>query len=49
MAVERAIGCVKLNEHEPKDSESENSLDLEIFYIELDDFKQAAKRVKPSA
>lgn len=49
LAVERAIGCVKLNEHEQKDSESDNSLDLDIFYIELDDFKHAAKRVKPSA
>lgn len=50
MAVERAIGCVKLNQKETNDNESEeNSLDLDIFYIEVDDFKKASKRVKPSA
>jgi len=50
LAVERAIGCVKLNQKETNDNESEeNSLDLDIFYIEVDDFKKASKRVKPSA
>jgi hypothetical protein len=52
LAVERAIGCIgsssdKIN---PEDgNESDPSLNLDVFYIELDDFKHASKRVKPSA
>lgn len=49
LAVERAIGCVKLSHPDTQNEESENSLDLDMFYIELDDFKHAAKLVKPSA
>lgn len=49
LAVERAIGCVKLGQDGEDESQSENSLDLEIFFIEVDDFKKAAKKVKPSA
>ena len=41
------ISSEKVN---PEDgNESDPSLDLDVFYIELDDFKHASKRVKPSA
>ena len=34
---------------EEKESESEDDIDLEKFYIEVDDFQKASKHVKPSA
>ena len=52
LAVERAIGCMGISSEKvnPEDGyESDPSLDLDVFYIELDDFKHASKRVKPSA
>lgn len=34
---------------EEEDNSSEDAIDLDQFYIEVSDFKEASKRVQPSA